>query len=138
MIFSLLVLNSINGTLNMDYHPAIIDLRNQTTDLGARQETLQTEVSGLRQRLDRLEGLTARMDQAEAAVEELRTEVETLDGETAALQEATETLTQQVVDVEARAEKAETFFQRLQALLSELFGAVEPTPLAPIEPEVQP
>lgn len=138
MVFSLLVLNSINGTLNMDYHPAIIDLRNQTTDLGARQETLQTEVSGLRQRLDRLEGLTARMDQAEAAVEGLRSEVETLDEEAAALQEATETLAQQISDVEMRTAKAETFFQRLQALLSELFGGEELTPQTPIEPEVQP
>lgn len=138
MIFSLLVLNGINGTLNMDYHPAIVDLRNQTTDLGARQETLQGEVSGLRQRLDRLEGLTARMDQAEAAVKELRGQVETLDEETATLQTAVETLTQQIADVEARTAKAETFFQRLQALLSELFGVVEPTPEAPIEQEVQP
>jgi len=138
MIFSLLVLNGINGTLNMDYHPAIVDLRNQTTDLGARQETLQGEVSGLRQRLDRLEGLTARMDQAEAAVKELRGEVETLDEETATLQTAVETLTQQIADVEARTAKAETFFQRLQALLSELFGGAEPMPEAPIEQEVQP
>ncbi|OQA22966.1 MAG: ComE operon protein 1 [Chloroflexi bacterium ADurb.Bin360] len=138
MIFSLLVLNGINGTLNMDYHPAIVDLRNQTTDLGARQETLQGEVNGLRQRLDRLEGLTARMDQAEAAVKELRGEVETLDEETATLQTAVETLTQQIADVEARTAKAETFFQRLQALLSELFGGAEPMPEVPIEQEVQP
>jgi len=138
MIFSLLVLNGINGTLNMDYHPAIVDLRNQTTDLGARQETLQGEVNGLRQRLDRLEGLTARMDQAEAAVKELRGEVETLDEETATLQTAVETLTQQLADVEVRTAKAETFFQRLQALLSELFGGAEPTPEVPIEQEVQP
>lgn len=138
MVFSLLVLNGINGTLNMDYHPAIIDLRNQTTDLGARQETLQTEVSGLRQRLDRLEGLTARMDQAEAAVEGLRDEVETLDAETAALQAVAEILAQQIADIETRTAKAETFFQRLQVLLSELFGGEELTPQTPIEPEVQP
>ena len=41
MIFSLLVLTGINGTLNTTYHPAIMDLQNQAADLAARQETLQ-------------------------------------------------------------------------------------------------
>lgn len=141
MIFSLLVLTGINGTLNITYHPAIMDLQNQAADLAARQETLQGEVSGLRQRLDRLEGLTTRMERTEAAVKALDEDVSTLREEITALGAATDVLTEQIATVEARTVKAETFFQRLQTLLTELFGdasAPSPTPQAPVEQEVQP
>lgn len=141
MIFSLLVLTGINGTLNTTYHPAIMDLQNQAADLAARQETLQGEVSGLRQRLDRLEGLTTRMERTEAAVKALDEDVSTLREEITALGAATDMLTEQIAIVEARTVKAETFFQRLQTLLTELFGdasAPSPTPQAPVEQEVQP
>lgn len=141
MIFSLLVLTGINGTLNTTYHPAIMDLQNQAADLAARQETLQGEVSGLRQRLDRLEGLTTRMERTEAAVKALDEDVSTLREEITALGAATDVLTEQIATVEARTVKAETFFQRLQTLLTELFGdasAPSPTPQAPVEQEVQP
>ncbi len=141
MIFSLLVLTGINGTLNTTYHPAIMDLQNQAADLAARQETLQGEVSGLRQRLDRLEGLTTRMERTEAAVKALDGDVSTLREEITALGAATDVLTEQIATVEARTVKAETFFQRLQALLTELFGdanAPSPAPQAPVEQEAQP
>lgn len=141
MIFSLLVLTGINGTLNITYHPAIMDLQNQAADLAARQETLQGEVSGLRQRLDRLEGLTTRMERTEATVKALDEDVSTLREEITALGAATDVLTEQIATVEARTVKAETFFQRLQTLLTELFGdasAPSPTPQAPVEQEVQP
>lgn len=141
MIFSLLVLTGINGTLNTTYHPAIMDLQNQAADLAARQETLQGEVSGLRQRLDRLEGLTTRMERTEAAVKALDGDVSTLREEITALGAATDVLTEQIATVEARTVKAETFFQRLQTLLTELFGdasAPSPTPQAPVEQEMQP
>ena len=141
MIFSLLVLTGINGTLNTTYHPAIMDLQNQAADLAARQETLQGEVSGLRQRLDRLEGLTTRMERTEAAVKALDGDVSTLREEITALGAATDVLTEQIATVEARTVKAETFFQRLQALLTELFGDANtpsPAPQAPVEQEVQP
>lgn len=141
MIFSLLVLTGINGTLNTTYHPAIMDLQNQAADLAARQETLQGEVSGLRQRLDRLEGLTTRMERTEATVKALDEDVSALREEITALGAATDVLTEQIATVEARTVKAETFFQRLQALLTELFGdanAPSPAPQAPVEQEAQP
>ncbi|HOV48980.1 MAG TPA: helix-hairpin-helix domain-containing protein, partial [Anaerolineae bacterium] len=141
MIFSLLVLTGINGTLNTTYHPAIMDLQNQAADLAARQETLQGEVSGLRQRLDRLEGLTTRMERTEAAVKALDEDVSTLREEITALGAATDVLTEQIATVEVRTVKAETFFQRLQTLLTELFGDANtssPTPQAPVEQEAQP
>lgn len=133
LVFSLLVLNGINGVLDMNYHPAVIELRTQTADLTARMDSLQGDVTGLRQRLDRLEGLTARMERAEAAVEMLRGDVEALGEETAALQAATDALTQELADVAARTAKAETFFQRLQALLAELFGGAAESLPAPGE-----
>ena len=136
VIFSLLVLNGINGALNMAHHPAVIDLRNQTADLAARQETLRDEVNGLRQRLDRLEGLAARMERAEAAVVSLRDDMATLEEETAALQATAEALSGQITVLETRTARAETFFQRLQALLAELFDGAEPP--TPVEPEVEP
>ncbi len=136
LIFSLLVFNGINGALNMAHHPAVINLRNQTADLAARQETLRDEVNGLRQRLDRLEGLAARMERAETAVTSLRDDMATLEEETAALQATAEALSEQITVLETRTARAETFFQRLQALLAELFDGAEPP--TPVEPEVEP
>lgn len=138
MIFSLLVFSGINGVLNMNDHPAINDLRNQTADLATRQETLRGEVSGLRQRLDRLEGLTARMERIETAVEGLHGDIVDLQTETTALQETLDAVQVQVSELETRTAKAETFFQRLQALLAELFGGAENVSPTPVEEEVQP
>jgi len=81
------------------------------------------------------------MERTEAAVKALDEDVSTLREEITALGAATDVLTEQIATVEARTVKAETFFQRLQTLLTELFGDANtpsPAPQAPVEQEVQP
>lgn len=138
LLFTLLVLHGINGTLSIHNHPAIIELRNQTADLAARQDSLRNEIGGLRQRLDRLETLTTRMERAEAALTALQQDVETLHTETAALQANIEALAEEIAAIEARTAKAELFFQRLQALLAEIFSPEAPASPTPMEQEVEP
>ncbi len=127
MAFSLLVLAGINGVLDFQLHPAVVELREESVDLGERLASLQGEVDTLRQRMDRLEGVATRLEQAEAAVETLQGEMEALEAETEALQTTVEMLTEDLAEVEAGLERTETFFERLQVLLAELFGSAEET-----------
>ena len=128
MIFALLVLSGINGTLDINRSMALNNVRNRVADLSARQDSLQREVSGLRQRLDTLESLTARMTQVEGQVESLSQSLTDLDKETEALRGEVEELSSGLTKVQAQVEKADNFFQELNALLGKFFGEPENTP----------
>ena len=97
---------------------------------------LAGEVDGLRQRLDTLEGLTARMEKAESAVDTLRQEMEALDQQADTLESELASVSEDLSTMQAQAQQVTTFFDRLQALLKEIFGdeaAVGPTPESPVE-----
>ena len=128
MIFALLVFSGINGTLDINRSMALNNVRTHVADLSARQDSLQGEVSGLRQRLDTLESLTARMTQVEGQVESLSQDLTALDEETGALQGKVEELSGDLTTVQAQVEKADNFFQELNALLGKFFGTAD-TPL---------
>ena len=101
---------------------------------------LQGDVTGLRERLKVLSGLTARMEQAEETLATFTKEIRALEDETTALTSSLTDLSQDVDTmgeileaVEAQTEKATTFFERLQQLLQEIFAEqpAEPQSAAP-------
>jgi competence ComEA-like helix-hairpin-helix protein len=127
MIFTLLVLSGINGSLDINHSPAILKVNNQMSSLAAEMDSLRGEIGGLRQRLDGLEGLTARMEQTELAVDDLRGEMTALEQQASALEEQANAISEDLTAIQGQTQQMGTFFQRLQALLNELFGEAEGT-----------
>jgi competence ComEA-like helix-hairpin-helix protein len=139
MIFTLLVFSGINGSLDLSNSHAILDVQNRMENLAAEMKSLSGEVDGLRQRLDTLEGLTARMEKAESAVDTLREETTVLEQQADTLAGELVSVSEDLSGIQAQTQQVTTFFDRLQALLNEVFGAeemTEPTPEAPIETPV--
>jgi competence ComEA-like helix-hairpin-helix protein len=135
MIFALLVFSGINGSLDLSNSRAVLDLQNRMDNSAAEMKSLRGEVDGLRQRLDALEGLTARMEKAESAVDTLRQETEALDQRADTLESEFAGVSENLSVMQAQAQQVTTFFDRLQALLKEVFGdepAAGPTPESPV------
>jgi DNA uptake protein ComE-like DNA-binding protein len=93
-LLALLVLQSINGTLNMADHPEVLRLSNQVSNLERQSETLNGEISELRDRLNQMEALSGRLQEAEA-------EIETLSDSLVELNEQLTTLEQDLQQVQA-------------------------------------
>jgi prefoldin subunit 5 len=135
MIFTLLVLFRINGSLDLRNSHAILDMQNQVGNLAAETNSLKGEADGLRQRLDTLESLTVRMERAENTVDDLRQETMTIAQQIDALESELESTSEELSAMQTQTQQAATFFDRLQALLQEIFGdetATESTPETPV------
>jgi competence ComEA-like helix-hairpin-helix protein len=135
MIFTLLVLFRINGSLDLRNSHAILDMQNQVGNLAAETNSLKGEADGLRQRLDTLESLTVRMERAENTVDDLRQETMAIAQQVDALESELESTSEELSAMQTQTQQAATFFDRLQALLQEIFGdetAIESTPEMPV------
>jgi len=144
---SMLVFAGINGSVDVNRSVAIRGVNGQLNQLGVKLDAvqgdvgiLQGDVTGLRERVRALSGLTARMEQAEETLATFTKEIQSLEDETKALTASLTDLSQDVdtmgetLDaVEAQTEKATTFFERLQQLLQEIFAEqlTEPQSAAP-------
>lgn len=135
MIFTLLVLFRINGSLDLSNSHAILDMQNQMDNLAAETNSLKGEADGLRQRLDTLESLTVRMERAENTVDDLRQETMAIAQQIDALESKLESTSEELSAMQTQTQQVATFFDRLQALLQEIFGdetATESTPETPV------
>ncbi len=137
MVFALVVFAGINGSLDIASSRAVLNVEGRVDGLAADVDSLQGEVNGLQRRVAALEGLAARMDAIESAVADLREETadltERTDGlerDVAAVSEELQVVAGHVDTLQEQAERTESFFHRLQALLNELFGEAggQPTP----------
>jgi predicted nucleic acid-binding Zn-ribbon protein len=132
MAFALVVFSAVNGSLDVGHSRAVVDVRGRMDSLVTDISSLQGEVDGLRGRLDALEELTVRMDRIEAGVGDLQAATADLSQRADALErrvdtvvEEIETVSEQVATLQDRAEQARSFFQGLQTLMNDVFGAVE-------------
>jgi competence ComEA-like helix-hairpin-helix protein len=134
-ILALLVIGGINGTLDLNQRAAVVELRAEGDRLSGEAKAIQTDLDGLRERLDALEGLTGRLDDVERDVEDLasglaeaQTDIVTLDARADALDE-------DIATVRAAADRFNAFLDGLRDLLFEFQGA-PPTP-TPVLSEVE-
>jgi competence ComEA-like helix-hairpin-helix protein len=131
-MLALLALAGMNeGTLALNERAQVLDLTSRNEALSSRADALQTEVDSLRARLSVLEGLTTRLDDAEAALTEMTTALDAVETDVAALDVRAEALSADVAQVRVAAERFDGFIQGLQALLSDLAAAPQPTSTAP-------
>lgn len=128
VICTLLILYAINGSLSLRQAPAFLEMAGRTQSLATTVDDLENAVADLDGRLQVLEGLPARMDAVEDTVGEMGAAVRQLNQRADALDERVGGLQLDVEQVQKHARKVETFFQRLQALLVEVFGMELPEP----------
>ncbi|MEA3309042.1 MAG: helix-hairpin-helix domain-containing protein [Chloroflexota bacterium] len=132
LIFTLLVLAGINGSLDIDHSQALIAMRADMENVAAEMESLQGDIKGLRQRLDTLESLTARMEEVETNVQALETQTNDLAMEIAALQAEDKNLADEIKTLEGNltalergVEKSHAFFTGMRELITDIFGKAE-------------
>jgi len=133
-LLALLVIGGINGTLDFGQAEAVVSNQAELERLSIRADTLQADLEGLRQRLDRLEGLTARMDGVEGAVDDLDTALGQVQSQANALNARADQLDADIAAVRAAAERFNLFLDGLRDLLFEFQGAPptpSPTPTLP-------
>ncbi|TEU13062.1 MAG: hypothetical protein E3J21_19585, partial [Anaerolineales bacterium] len=129
-ILALLIIGGINGTLDLNQRTAVVELRAEADRLGRQTETLQTDLEGLRERLDALEGLTGRLDNAEQDIEDLDSGLAEAQTDIVALDARADALGKDIAAVRAAADRFNAFLDGLRDLLFEFQGApLTPTPV---------
>ncbi len=139
MVFALVVWAGINGSLDVGHSWAVLDLESDVNGLATDVQTIGSQVEGLQKRLDDLEDLKTRVEDVEASVDDLREETtelrdqaDAMEEEIAAMSEELQMLSEDVQSLQEQAERTESFFGGLQALLNDVFGEIEgeamPTP----------
>jgi competence ComEA-like helix-hairpin-helix protein len=128
-ILALLVIGGINGTLDLNQRTAVVELRAEADRLSREAGALQTDLDGLRERLDALEGLTVRLDNAERDIEDLDSGLAEAQTDIAALDARTDALGEDIATVRAAADRFNAFLDGLRDLLFEFQGP-PPTPTA--------
>jgi len=144
---SMLVYAGINGSVDVSRSVAVRQVNGHLNELSVELDAvqgdvgiLQGDVTGLRERLKVLSGLTARMEQAEETLATFTKEIQALEDETTALTSSltdlshdVDTMGETLEAVEAQTERATIFFERLQQLLQEIFTEqpTEPESAAP-------
>lgn len=125
------LLLSINGTLNIGRHANVREMNRDLAVLEQDLAALQSQVDGLSQRVEALQGLSGRMGQVEDQVaglegdmEEALSSVERMRTRFEAVEEITESL-------ETRVDRFDQFLEGLRDLLSD--GADESSPESPSE-----
>jgi competence ComEA-like helix-hairpin-helix protein len=126
-VLALLVIRGINGTLDLNQGGAVMELRAEADRLSREAGALQTDLDGLRERLDALEGLTVRLDNAERDIEDLDSGLAEAQTDIAALDARTDALGEDIATVRAAADRFNAFLDGLRDLLFEFQGP-PPTP----------
>jgi prefoldin subunit 5 len=136
-ILALLVIGGINGTLDLNQRTAVVELGAEADRLNREATTLQTDLDGLRERLDALEGLTGRLDSAERDIEDLDSGLAEAQADIAALDARSDALGKDIATVRAAADRFNAFLDGLRDLLFEFQGA-PPTPTPTPTPTATP
>jgi competence protein ComEA len=126
-LLALLVIGSINGTLDFGQTEAVASAQTELDRLSLQANVLQSDLDGLRQRLDNLEGLTGRMDDVEQAVDGLDEALVQVQSDVDTVNARTDQLNTDIAAVRTVADRFNTFLDGLRDLLFEFQGA-PPTP----------
>lgn len=121
VICTLLILAIVNGSVNVSRVPVILEMDNRIQAVATGVDRVQGDVKELQRRLEVLEGLPDRMEAVEKTASELRDTVGELNRRADAMDQRVDAVQEDLAAVQAHAEKVETFFQRLQSLLFDVF-----------------
>lgn len=133
VIVSILLILSIfigiNRTLNYSRHEAVRGLVSNVGHLEQELETVAGRLDGVEERLQALEGLSGRMADLEAETADLAGEVGATSAQVQSMLTRVEDISIRIDKVAQQSQKQATFFERLQNLLTELFGSPVEEPI---------
>lgn len=117
ILFSLGILNMVNGTLT--YAPAaqVRALDARAAELSAQIQAANSDLSSLRARLDAMEGLSGRVADLERGSQALREDLQAVQARTEELETRSEELTRQVEELQKSSAKFQNFLDGLRNLL---------------------
>jgi hypothetical protein len=126
-LLALLVLQSINRTLDLATHPRLLQLGDQVSALEGQNQVLSNEIGELRNRLNQVEALSGRMQNAEADLRSLDQSLATLEAQVANLEGDVSQTQETVEQVRAAADRFDNFLIGLRELLLDTQGTPVPT-----------
>lgn len=116
-VLALLVLQSINGTLDMALHPEVLGLHDELSTLQQQSQLQAGELHALRERLNQMEALSGRLQSAEADISALDTALSTVDAELDSLQGDTAQIKESVNEIQQATSRFGGFLDGLRELL---------------------
>ena len=122
LLLMLSILIGINRTLDYSRHRAVRELTVRVDQLESQLGQMDADLAGMDRRLAALEGLSGRMTELESASAELQAGMEGALTQVQRMRTRVEEISMQIEDLARRAQAQSTFFERLQSLLSDLFG----------------
>lgn len=128
-LLALLVLQSINRTLDLATHPRLLQLGDQVSALEGQDQVLSSEIGELRNRLNQVEALSGRLQNAEADLRTLDQSIATLEAQVANLEGDMSQTQEAVEQVRAAADRFDNFLTGLRELLLDTQGTPVPTAL---------
>ena len=111
------VLLSINGTLNTGRHASVRAAESELAELQADMSELRSQLEGIDQRLDALEGLTSRMVEVEGQVDELESQMESALTSVETMRERFDGLEEVTQSLNSRVNRFDMFLDGLRDLL---------------------
>jgi methyl-accepting chemotaxis protein len=126
-LLALLVLQSINRTLDLATHPRLLQLGDQVSALEGQNQVLSNEIDELRNRLNQVEALSGRLQNAEADLRTLDRSLATLEAQVVNLEGDVSQTQEAVEQVRAAADRFDNFLTGLRELLLDTQGTPVPT-----------
>jgi prefoldin subunit 5 len=133
-VLALLLLQRINGTLELSTHPEVIRLNQELTALEREDERLREEISTLRNRLNQIEALSGRLQQAESDIDTLNRTLTALDEQLASVEQNTDQIQESIEQIQSSTNRFDNFLGGLRDLLLAPEGTPEPTATATLSP----
>lgn len=127
-LLALLVMQSINRTLDIAAHPRLLQLGDDVSALERQDDVLSGEIGELRDRLNQVEALSGRLQNAEADLQTLDQALVTLEAQVAGIEDDISHTQEAVEQVQAAAYRFDEFLSGLRDLLLVTQGTPVPTP----------
>jgi competence ComEA-like helix-hairpin-helix protein len=124
ILLMLSIFVGINRTLNYANHAAFRALATDVNQIQDQLEEIDSGMAGIETRLEALEGLSGRMTALEGETEDISSEVEAASARVQQMRTRVDEIALQIEQLVQQADQQMTFFERLQQLLTEVFGGV--------------
>lgn len=125
VLVTLIVLGSINGSLKYSTGTQYLTMQREITQIVTQLDSLQENLTGLRTRLNALEGLGERTAELEITQDELVLGLTDTNDKVADMQAQVSDINEKISHFEERAQRFETFLIDLNTLLDNLFTPQE-------------
>ncbi|MGD2057102.1 MAG: helix-hairpin-helix domain-containing protein [Anaerolineales bacterium] len=122
ILLVLAIFIGVNRTLNYSRHEAVRTMASDVTQIEVELEGLAGTLDGVEERLQALEGLSGRMAELEAETQDLAGDVAAASAQVQSMRTRIGDISIRIDEVARQSQNQATFFERLQSLLTELFG----------------